>query len=241
MLSTRPLNRDFGAQVLGFTPDDCTDAHTVATLIDLFEHFSVLVLRALYLTEHQQLALSRQFGPLERTKTGTLGTGTELIFLTNLDAAGKLVPQTHRQWQEGLGNQLWHSDSSFKPVPARASLLSAHQIPADGGQTQFASTRVAYRKLSAARQAFLEDKIGIHDYAYSRSLISPDLMTEAERSELPPVRHPLVRRHPDTGEKGIYIGSHLARIEGMTDDESRVLIDGLLAWSTPEDAIYSHE
>lgn len=240
MLRTKALNPDFGAEVLGFSPDDCADTQAAATLIELFERFSVLVLRGLHLTDQQQLALSRQFGPLEKTKTGTLGTGTELIFLTNLDSTGKLVSQTHRQWLEGLGNQLWHSDSSFKPVPAHASLLSAHLVPPDGGETQFASTRVAYQKLTPEQKAFIQDKTGVHDYAYSRSLISPDLMTDAERAELPPVRHPLVRRHPVSGEKGIYIGSHLARIDGMPDNESRALIDELLVLATSEDATYKH-
>ena len=240
MLTIKPLHPVFGAEVSGFEWRPKSHAEQINELLKRFERDSVLVLRGMDLTDAEQIKLSKHFGPLEKTKTGTLGTGSELVILTNLDANGQLVPESHKQWLEGLGNQLWHTDSSFKPVPALASLLSARQIPAQGGQTQFVSTRHAYKTLPTDLREAVEEKIGTHDYAYSRSLISDTLMTEAERIELPPVKHPLVRRHPITGERGIYIGSHLASIEGMPADQSRALIDELQAHATRDEAIYTH-
>ncbi|MFK7963299.1 MAG: TauD/TfdA dioxygenase family protein [Burkholderiaceae bacterium] len=240
MLSIKPLHPVFGAEVTAFVWRPESPVEQISELLALFESHSVLVLRGMTLTDAEQIQLSKHFGPLEKTKTGTLGTGSELVILTNLDANGQLVPETHKQWLEGLGNQLWHTDSSFKPVPALASLLSARQIPAQGGQTQFASTRYAYETLPPGLRNAVKEKVGTHDYAYSRSLISDTLMTEAERIELPPVKHPLVRKHPVTGKRGIYVGSHLASIEDMPLDQSRALIDELQAHATRDEAIYTH-
>lgn len=241
--ATKPLHPDFGVEIEGLDLDFCASdegASAFARVRELFERHSLLLLREQHIDDERQLRFSRRFGPLERTKTGTLGTGSNLVILTNLDTNDEVVPPTDKQWLEGLGNQLWHSDSSFKPVPALASLLHAREIPPEGGETEFVSMRIAWRAMSPALRARVDGRFGIHDYAWSRSLISPTLMTDAERIELPPVRQPLVRVHPDTGEKGLYIGSHLASIEGMDFDEGRALIDELLAIATAPGRSYLH-
>ncbi|MEZ5738070.1 MAG: TauD/TfdA family dioxygenase [Burkholderiaceae bacterium] len=240
MLTTRPLHSDFGTEVLDFDPARLDEPGYFDALHQLFETRSVLVLRGQRMNDEQQVAFSRRFGPLEKTKTGTVGTGTPLVILTNLDEAGNVIAPSHRQWLEGLGNQLWHSDSSFKPIPALASILSARIIPAHGGETEFVSMRAAWQALPDKLRARVEGRVGVHDYAWSRSLISPDLMTDAEREELPPVRQAMVRVHPQTGEKGLYLGSHLARIEGMNDADGRSLIDELTAFATREGSSYTH-
>jgi len=240
MFKIRKLHRDFGVELTGFEWRGDLPSDAVEVLLKHFEQDTILVLRDIAMSDAEQIRLSEHFGPLEKTKTGTLGTGSQLVILTNLDTNGQVVSETHKQWLEGLGNQLWHTDSSFKPVPALASLLSARQIPQQGGQTQFVSTRRAFQTLPAHLMRAIEGKVGVHDYAHSRSLISDTLMTDAERAELPPVRHPLVRRHPQTGERGIYIGSHLAAIEGLEIAESQALIDDLLAHATQTEMIYTH-
>lgn len=240
MLKIRNLHPSFGAEINGFEWQPKTPADQIDTLLARFESDSVLVLRNMSMTDDEQVKLSKHFGSLEKTKTGTLGTGSDLVILTNLDANGQVVSESHKQWLEGLGNQLWHTDSSFKPVPALASLLSARQIPQQGGQTQFVSTRLAYQTLPPQLEQAIEGKVGVHDYAHSRSKISDTLMTDAERAELPPVRHPLVREHPQTGERGIYIGSHLAAIEGLAPAESQALIEQLMAHATRDEMIYTH-
>lgn len=240
MLSIKKLHPFFGAELTGFDCRPSSSPDATKALLKQFERDSVLVLRDMTMSDAEQITLSEHFGPLERTKTGTLGTGSQLVILTNLDANGRVVSETHKQWLEGLGNQLWHTDSSFKPVPALASLLSARQIPQQGGQTQFVSTRHAYQTLPAPLMRAIENRVGVHDYAHSRSSISDTLMTDAERAELPPVRHPLVREHPQTGERGVYIGSHLAAIEGLAPAESRALIDDLMGHATQDEMIYTH-
>lgn len=240
MLTTKPLHAHFGAEIQLFDFDRLAESGYFDQLQRLFESDSVLVMRALHIDDDQQVALSVKFGPLETTKTGTIGTGSKLVILTNLDDTGEVVEPTHHQWLEGLGNQLWHSDSSFKKVPALASLLGARIIPTEGGETQFVSTRVAYSTLPDKLRRQIDGRIGIHDYAYSRHLIDPNLMTDAEKAELPPVRQPLVRVHPETGEKGLYVGSHLAGIVDMQQEQARLLIDDLTAHATQPHFIYTH-
>src|SRR5690606_20163439 len=121
------------------------------------------------------------------------------------------------------GNNMWHSDASFKETPAFLSIMCAYETPAEGGATLFASTRSAYARLPEARKATLDPLIVIHDYVYSRSKVAPDAVSPALAATLPPVRHRLVRRNPGTGEKNLFIGSHAKAIEGWSDADSRAL------------------
>lgn len=234
------LHPAFGAEITGFQMARLDQPGYFDSLRALFERHSLLVLRDLALDDDQHLALSRRFGPLEVTKAGTVGTGSNLVILTNIAPDGSLLPETHRQWLEGLGNQLWHSDSSFKLVPALASLLRARVIPASGGETEFISMRAVHASLPAALQARLDAREAVHDYAHSRSLISPTLMTDAERAELPPVVQPLVRVHPESGLRSLFLGSHLARIIDMPARESDELLRELTAIATQQSFVHTH-
>jgi len=138
------------------------------------------------------------------------------------------------------GNQLWHTDSSFKPIPAHSSALSAREIPPVGGETEFASMRVAHAALSPAERARLEGKVAVHSIIYSRSLIAKDLFDPEQARALPAVRHALVRTNPANGRPAFYIGSHAWFIEGMPYAESRRLLDELLALTTRPERIYRH-
>lgn len=138
-------------------------------------------------------------------------------------------------------NMLWHSDSSFKPVPSLCSVLSAREVPSTGGNTEFVSCRAAWDRLSAREQERLEGLIVIHDLTYSRALVDPTVLTDAQKAEVPPVRQALVRANPVNGRKALFIGAHASHIEGMPLTEGRALLAALLEAASPPDAVLSHE
>jgi alpha-ketoglutarate-dependent 2,4-dichlorophenoxyacetate dioxygenase len=135
---------------------------------EAFEEHSVIVFRNQDVSDDMQVAFSRAFGPLERTKVGSLAAGTFYVRATNVAADGALFSTTHRQALANRANQLWHTDSSFKATPALASVLSARIIPEDGGETEFASTRLAWDRLPDAQKEELRDLVAVHSYANSR-------------------------------------------------------------------------
>src|SRR6201984_454245 len=146
-----PLGPGFAAELRGVTLTDiAADEAAYNATRAAFEEHSVIVFRGQEVTDETQLAFSRRFGPLELTKVGSLGTGTNLVILSTIDEHGKVVPADHRLALRNKANQLWHTDSTFKRVPALASVLSARVIPARGGETEYVSTRLAWARLDSA-------------------------------------------------------------------------------------------
>jgi len=206
-----------------------------------FEEHSVLVFRDQQVTDEVQAAFSRAFGPLELVKVGSEGAGTFYSRLHNIAADGAPVDETHRYSLTARANQLWHTDSSFKKTPALASVLSARVVPRDGGETEFASTRAAWNRLSAAMRARLRDAIVTHAYAYSRAQIDAALMTATERTALPPARWRMTWRNPVNGKMALYIASHAYAVDGLSAEEARSLLDQLMDEATRSEFIYRHE
>src|SRR5207249_1516877 len=153
---------------------------------------------------------------------------------------GELMDWTDRRMLYQSGNQLWHTDSSFKPVTAMASLLSGREVPPVGGETEFASMRHAYRTLLEATRLGLEGQVVVHSILYSRSTIATGLFDREHEKELPPVRQALVRANPVNGRKAVYVGSHAWYVEGLPYAESRRLLDELLAHGTRPECVYTH-
>jgi alpha-ketoglutarate-dependent 2,4-dichlorophenoxyacetate dioxygenase len=205
-----------------------------------FEEHSVIVFRDQDVSDDVQVGFSRAFGPLERTKVGSPYAGTFYARITNLAQDGKLLPETDRQALGNKANQLWHTDSSFKPTPALASVLSARTIPETGGETQFASTRLAWDRLSDAQKDELRDLVAVHNYANSRDQIDPHLMTREERAALPSVRWRMHWHNPANGRDALYIASHAGAIEGMGDNEGKALLAQLIDHATQEPFTYLH-
>ncbi len=205
-----------------------------------FEEHSVLVFRGQDLTDEAQIAFSRRFGALEVTKVGSEGHGTNLVILKTLDDNGNVVPEDHRLALRNKANQLWHTDSPFKSVPALASVLSSRIIPGRGGETEFVSTRLAFERLDAALQQRLRNAFAWHDYAYSRGKIAPDLASPAERAALPPQCWRLVWRNPVNGREALYLASHTYAIEGMELAEAQKLLGELMAAATAPERSYLH-
>jgi alpha-ketoglutarate-dependent 2,4-dichlorophenoxyacetate dioxygenase len=165
-----------------------------------------------------------------------------MVDLSNVDPDhdDKLMDWSDRRMVYQSGNQLWHTDSSFKPVPAMASLLSGREVPPTGGETEFVSMRHAYATLPEETRRRIEGRVVVHSILYSRSTIAKGLFDPEHERGLPPVRQALVRTNPVNGRKSIYIGSHAWYIEGLPYEESRRLLDELHAHTTRPEAVFQH-
>jgi alpha-ketoglutarate-dependent 2,4-dichlorophenoxyacetate dioxygenase len=236
-----PLGPGFGAELRGVgIAEVAADEEAYRQVRAAFEEHSVLVFRGQDVTDDTQLAFSRRFGPLEVTKVGALGAGTNLAILSTIDENGKVVPADHRLALGNKANQLWHTDSTFKRVPALASVLSARIIPARGGETEYVSTRLAWERLDAGLRQRLEGAFAWHDYAHSRGKIAPDLANAEERAALPPQCWRLVWKNPINGRSALYIASHAYAIEGMEQKAARQLLDALIEAATAPEQSYVH-
>jgi alpha-ketoglutarate-dependent 2,4-dichlorophenoxyacetate dioxygenase len=237
-----PLGPGFAAELRGVTlADVAADDTAYAAARAAFEDHSVLVFRNQEVTDEGQLAFSRRFGPPEVTKVGSLGTGSHFVILTTIDADGKVVPPDHRYALRNKANQLWHTDSSFKSVPALTSVLSARTIPARGGETEYVSTRLAFERLDAGLRKKLENSFAWHDYAHSRGKITADLASPEERAALPPQCWRMVWKNPVNGRGALYLASHAYAVEGMEPAEGKKLIDELTEAATAPGTSYVHE
>ena len=235
------LGPGFAAELRGVTLADVTaDDSAYKEVRAAFEEHSVIVFRAQGVTDEAQLAFSRRFGPLEITKVGSLGVGTNLVILSTIDENGKVVPADHRLALRNKANQLWHTDSTFKRVPALASVLSARVIPARGGETEYVSTRLAFERLDPALRDRLENSFAWHDYAHSRGKIAPDLASVEERAALPPQCWRMVWRNPLNSRGALYLASHAYAIEGMEPTAAQKLLAELMDAATAPGLSYVH-
>jgi alpha-ketoglutarate-dependent 2,4-dichlorophenoxyacetate dioxygenase len=200
----------------------------------------VLLFRGQPVTNELQLAYSKRFGPLEVAKAASRGEGTPYSILTNVEPDGSLVPPDHKEALRARANQLWHTDSCFKDPPALASVLSVRIIPDRGGETEFASMRLGWERLPQATRARLADACAWHDYAHSRGKISRSMISERERSTLPPVRWRIRWRNPANGRDSLYVASHTFAIDGMPDDEAQALLAELIDHVTAPAHVYQH-
>ena len=237
-----PVGPGFGAELRGVTlADVAADDAAYQAVRAAFEEHSVLVFRGQQVTDDIQLAFSRRFGPLEITKVGAIGTGTNLVILTTIGPDGKVVPPDSRLALRNKANQLWHTDSTFKQIPALASALSARIVPARGGETEFVSTRLAFERLDAATQKRLENYFVWHDYAHSRGQIAPGLASPEERAALPPACWRMVWKNPVNGRRALYIASHAYAIEGMEQAAAQKLLAELTEACTAPGLSYIHQ
>ena len=240
-MEIRPIGGCFAAEVLhvqlAAVGDDEFDRIEQA----FYDH-SVLVFHDQRLSEAEHAAFSRRFGDLEMTMVNDpSGGGGPVNHISNVDEHDRLIPMDDPRMVYNTGNSLWHTDSSYKPVPAKASLLFADDVPPSGGETEFACMRAAYETLSSEERDEIEDLVAEHDLAYSRSTIDPDMMSTAFRNEVPPQLQAMVRVMPETGRKTFYVGAHAARVVGWPEERGRALIDKLNALATAPEFVYRHK
>jgi alpha-ketoglutarate-dependent 2,4-dichlorophenoxyacetate dioxygenase len=239
-ISIKPLHPLFVAEI-GAVDVTQLDAAAFAEIRAAFEEYSLLVFHDQALDDPKQIAFSRRFGPLETTISANAAGGTHFARQSNLDIdTGAVIPPEDRRMIYQKGNMLWHTDSSFKPVPALCSLLSGRVVPPAGGDTDFASGRAAYDALPAAMKQRIEGLVAEHSLGYSRGLIGPNVLTDAQKQEVPPVRQSLVRTNPVNGRKAIYVGAHASHIVGWPVEEGRALLRELTDFVTEPRFRYSH-
>ena len=192
---------------------------------DAFHRHAVLVFPEAHLSEAEHIAFSRRFGPLERTLSQRTER-QEISLLSNVGKDGAVAKPDDKLGLFLKGNRSWHTDSSFKKVGAKASLLRAVEVPANGGDTEWADMRAAWDALDLATQQRLEGLTAVHSYAWSQGqqVGGATILTSAEWDALPPVQHPLVRTHPATGRKNLYVGRHASHVVGMEVERGRALL-----------------
>ncbi len=247
-LSFRQLHPAFAAEVSGIDCREPLTAEEVAAVEAGMDRYAVLVFRDQNITDEQQLAFTRQFGELENYRTGghirkradsRLAAG--VADFSNLDKDGRIISAEDRVWFFKLGDRLWHSDSSFRPIPAKYSLLSGRVLPSWGANTEFADMRAAYDALDDRTKAEVEDLVCEHSLIYSRQAIGFTDLTEEEIASFKPVRQHLVRTHPVTERRSLFLSSHAGAIVGWTIPEARMFLRDLTEHATQREFVYSHE
>ena len=240
--TVRKLTPNVGAEISGLDLRQTLEPATMAEVRKVWLDNVVVVFPEQPIDDDQQIAFSRQVGELELINMSALQMPgkPEIYTATNLDENDEFMPADHPVMQVNHDNRNWHSDSSFKPVPAMASLLHARIVPPVGGDTAYANMAAAYEALSDDMKAKLEGLVALHNFYWSRRNVKVTAFTRKETNALPPVRHPVVRRHPETGRRALYVGSHTESIEGMEWDEGRALIDSLIEHATQPEFMYQH-
>jgi alpha-ketoglutarate-dependent 2,4-dichlorophenoxyacetate dioxygenase len=245
-ISLRPLHPSFVAEVSGV---DLTQPLPAAAIIEIeaaIAQHAILVFRDQRISDDQQLDFSRCFGTLEETRgTGISKPGEQRLHpafadVSNLDKDNTVLARDNRRRLYSLGNMLWHSDSSFKTVPASYSLLSGRVVVARGGETQFADMRAAWDALDDQTKSEAEGLICEHSLIYSRILLGFGDLTEEEKATMRPVRQPLVRTHPVSGRTSIYLSSHIGKIIGWPVPEALAFIRDLTEHATRPEFVYTH-
>ena len=246
-LSFRQVGPCLAAEVSGIDIGKPLTAAEIAGLHEGMNTYAVLVFHDQFIDDAQQLAFSRGLGELEEA----IGTGlraaheyrlpTTFADVSNLDKDNKPFAREDRRRLFSIGNRLWHSDSSFKVVPAKYSLLHARSVTSKGGNTEFADMRAAYDALEEETKAECEDLICEHSQMYSRQLLGFSDFTEEERTRMAPVRQRLVRTHPATGRKSLYLSSHAGAVRGMSVPEGRLLLRDLTEHATQPEFVHVHK
>ena len=250
-VSITAIRHGFAGDVTGI---DCAKPLSPAVVADIeagMDQYAVLVFRDQPLTDEEQLRFTLHFGVIEKGGSGvgrihfrtdlearSLGGG--IGDFSNIDGSGKPLSPASRAYMFKLADRLWHSDSSFKAVPAKYSLLSGRAIPSWGGATEFADMRAAYDALDERTKCEVEDLVCRHSNMYSREKIGFNDLSDAERIAFKPVRQRLVRRHPVTGRKSLFLSSHAGVIEGMSVPDARMFLHDLTEFATQERFVYSH-
>jgi alpha-ketoglutarate-dependent 2,4-dichlorophenoxyacetate dioxygenase len=246
-LSIRPLHPVFAAEVTGLDCRQPIEREIVQAIEQAMDQYAVLVFPEQDLADLEQIAFTRHFGELERHQTpghirkredSRLGPG--IADFSNLDKSGALMSAEDRVWFFKLADRLWHSDSSFRPVPAKYSLLSGRVIPSWGANTEFADMRAAYDALDERTKTEIEDLICEHSLIYSREAIGFTQLTPEEAEAFRPMRQPLVRTHPVSRRKSLFLAAHAGAIVGWTIPEARIFLRDLTEHATQREFVYSH-
>ena len=235
----------FAARMTGIDATRPLTPADVAAIEAGMDKYAVLVLPGQDMTDEQQLAFTRNIGPLQEGANTTLTAttmrlGEAFADVSNLDKNNRRLERNDRRRMAALGNRLWHSDATFRIVPARYSLLSGRIVTRDGGNTEFADMRAAYDALDEATKAEIDDLVCEHSLIYSRGQLGFTDFTDEERHRMKPVLHRLVRTHPVTGRKSLLLSAHIGAIVGWPRPEAMAFIRDLMEHATQPEFVYVH-
>jgi alpha-ketoglutarate-dependent 2,4-dichlorophenoxyacetate dioxygenase len=241
------LHPTLGAEVRGVDLTLAVTPEVFAEIEAAFNRYGILVFPEQPVSDEQQLAFSRLFGPLEVNPNyagAKMRLRPDIADISNLDAEGRVLARDDRRNLFNLGNQLWHTDSSFKRIPAKCSLLSARELPSSGpvggGETEFADLRAAWDALPEARKRELDGLVVEHSIFRSRSQIGFADFNDEIFKQLPPVPQALVRHHPASGRTSLYLASHASHVIGWPVERGRALLKELIAFATQPQFVYQH-
>jgi alpha-ketoglutarate-dependent 2,4-dichlorophenoxyacetate dioxygenase len=247
-IAIRQLTKHFAGEVSGIdlrkplTKDEATQIEAG------MDKYAVLVFHDQDITDDQQMAFALNFGERENPRGGNITKKEDyrlgsagLNDVSNLGKDGKPLAKDHRTHLFNLGNCLWHSDSSFRPIPAKFSLLSARVVNPKGGNTEFADMRAAYDALDAETKAEIDEMICEHSLMYSRGSLGFLEYTDEEKEMFKPVLQRLVRTHPVHKRKSLYLSSHAGKVQGMSMPEGRLLLRDLNEHATQPEFVYVHK
>jgi len=244
-ISVCPITPSFAAEIGDVDLSRIPEAADLGVIKDAFTKYAVLIFPGQRLSQDQHLDFAKTFGPLETTialfrKDAKLRVRKEFADVSNLDPDNEVWGENSRRRMFELGNRLWHTDSSFKRLPARVSLLYARSIPPLGGHTEFADERAAYDALPEQMKRRLHGLVAEHSIFNSRARLGFTEFSDEERQGMPPEPQALVRTIPESGRKSLYLASHAGRILGMPELDGRALIDDLIAHATQRQFVYTH-
>jgi alpha-ketoglutarate-dependent 2,4-dichlorophenoxyacetate dioxygenase len=245
-VSIRQIHPVFVGEVSGVDLRRPLNADEVAAIEAGMDRYAVLVFHDQDISDEQQIAFTRNFGEIENSAGGNVTKPQEkrlnplMNDVSNLAQDNKPLARDDRRRLFNLGNQLWHSDSSFRAIPAKYSLLSGRIVVEKGGTTEFADMRAAWDALDDETKALCEKLVCEHSLLYSRGLLGFEA-TDKERAMFRPVRQRLVRTHPVTGRKSLYLSSHAGTIVGWPVPEARAFLRDLTEHATQSRFVHSHK
>ena len=248
-MELRPIQPEFAAEIAGLDLSRPADDATVRALRQAIDRYAVLVFHDLRLTDEQLRDFAARFGPLEIGRAAARPGRRRLAIpqigdISNLDEDNRIRARDDRRRLDSLGNRLWHTDASYMPVPVVLGMLHAVSVPPPsalgGGETEFADMRAAYDTLPDTTKTAIDDLIVLHDVFWSRGQLGVTEFPPGEREQYPPSPQRLVRRHPGSRRKTLYLSAHASHVIGWPVAEGRLLLWDLTAHATQPQFIYSH-
>ena len=249
-LTVTPLHAHIGVEIIGLDASRALDAATLGEMWRAIDHWAVLVLHDQHLTDQQLHDFAARFGELEIGRSALRPGRRRLSIpqigdISNLDEDNRIRARDDRRRLDSLGNRLWHTDASYMPVPVVLGMLFAVEVPPPSpfgaGETEFADMRAAYDALTEQQKVVVDPLVVEHDVFWSRGQIGFTEFPPGEREQFPPSRQRLVRRHPGSGRKGLYLSAHGSHIVGWPVPEGRLLLRDLEEHATQRQFVYSHK
>ena len=236
----KEIPNDFGAQISNVDLSISIKKEDIKAILKAIDDFSFLIFPDQSLSDDSHLEFTKLLGTPEPNHVAQGRDGIINYFGTigNVQPDGTVQGNNHQHTKFLTGNNMWHTDSSFRKVPSFVSIMMAYEVPEEGGETQFVSARSAYARLPDDMKEKIDPLEVIHDYVFSRSKVAE--VDPKHAASLPPITQKLVRRNPNTGAKNFYIGSHAKEILGWNYDDSRLLLDELLAETVADEYVYTH-